>query len=394
MDYNPTDVAQKIVDKIKKEYEELEKLNVMVLGKTGVGKSTLINNMFMKKIVKTGVGRPVTNTIRKVEEKGFPLAIYDTPGLELSGENSIENLLDEIKKIIEEGLDKGNISDAIHCIWYCISTASHRIEDAEVEFIKEFINKTNKYNIPVIIVLTQSYSKKDAKELTKYIKKLKLNVENIIPILAEDMEIDDDYTVEAYGLDTLAEVMNEIIPEAVKKTFVSIQSKNLQLKKDKAQAIVATAALTAAGIGASPIPFSDAVVLIPTQIGMLASITVTFGLPIEKATIVGVLSSTIGTGGATILGKSVVAGLFKLIPGLGSIAGGVITATTASVITSALGNAYIKVLEMIYKGELKIDDLSTKVGKDLLVKIFKEFLKINKDHADYEKDNEYDGEYE
>ena len=378
-DYNPTDVAQKIVDKIKKEYDELEKLNVMVLGKTGVGKSTLINNMFMKKIVKTGVGRPVTNTIRKVEEPGFPLAIYDTPGLELSGENSIENLLDEIKKIIEDGIEKGNIADAIHCIWYCISTASHRIEDAEVEFIKEFINKTNKYNIPVIIVLTQSYSKKDAKELTKYIKKLKLNVENIIPILAEDMEIDDDYVVEAYGLDTLAEVMNDIIPEAVKKTFVSIQSKNLQLKKDKAQAIVATAALTAAGIGASPIPFSDAVVLIPTQIGMLASITVIFGFPIEKATIVGVLSSTIGTGGATILGKSVVAGLFKLIPGLGSIAGGVITATTASIITSALGNSYIIVLEMIYKGELKIDELGTKVGKDILVKIFQDLLKLNKE---------------
>ena len=333
----------------------------------------------MKKIVKTGVGRPVTNTIRKVEEPGFPLAIYDTPGLELSGENSIENLLDEIKKIIEDGIEKGNIADAIHCIWYCISTASHRIEDAEVEFIKEFINKTNKYNIPVIIVLTQSYSKKDAKELTKYIKKLKLNVENIIPILAEDMEIDDDYVVEAYGLDTLAEVMNDIIPEAVKKTFVSIQSKNLQLKKDKAQAIVATAALTAAGIGASPIPCSDAVVLIPTQIGMLASITVIFGFPIEKATIVGVLSSTIGTGGATILGKSVVAGLFKLIPGLGSIAGGVITATTASIITSALGNAYIKVLEMIYKGELKIDELGTKVGKDILVKIFQDLLKLNKE---------------
>ena len=47
---------------------------------------------------------------------------------------------------------------------------------------------------------------------------------------------------------------------------------------------------------------------------------------------------------------------------------------------------------MIYKGELKIDDLGTKVGKDLLVKIFKDFLKINKDHTYYEEDDYEDEE--
>lgn len=50
MEFNANDVAKKIMDAIQKEYKELETLNVMILGKTGVGKSTLINNMFNKKM--------------------------------------------------------------------------------------------------------------------------------------------------------------------------------------------------------------------------------------------------------------------------------------------------------------------------------------------------------
>ena len=36
-------------------------------------------------MAETGVGKPVTDKIRKYEKPDFPLAIYDTPGLELGG---------------------------------------------------------------------------------------------------------------------------------------------------------------------------------------------------------------------------------------------------------------------------------------------------------------------
>ena len=41
--------------------------------------------MFSQKMAETGVGKPVTDKIRKYEKPDFPLAIYDTPGLELGG---------------------------------------------------------------------------------------------------------------------------------------------------------------------------------------------------------------------------------------------------------------------------------------------------------------------
>ena len=134
--FNPGEVAQKIMDRIRAEYKELKKLNVMILGKTGVGKSTLINNMFSQKMAETGVGKPVTDKIRKYEKPDFPLAIYDTPGLELGGENAIDKLLEEAIGLIKDGIKSGDVSKAIHCIWYCISTPSHRFEQSEIEFLK------------------------------------------------------------------------------------------------------------------------------------------------------------------------------------------------------------------------------------------------------------------
>lgn len=376
--FDAHEVAEKIMEAIQKEYKDLKNLNVMILGKTGVGKSTLINNMFNQKMAETGVGKPVTQKIRKITKPDFPLAIYDTPGLELGGENAINSLLEEVTSEIDKGVRSGDISKTIHCIWYCISTPSHRFEQAEIDFLKKFLGKTSEYDVPVIIVLTQSYSKNDAKSLIKEIEKENLPIVNIVPVLAENYDLDEEYTAMAYGLDRLSEIMNSVIPDAVRKTFVSVQKANLELKKGKAQAVVATSAVAAAATGAVPIPFSDAAALVPEQIAMLGGITAVFGIPIEKGTITAIVSATIGTAGTTVLGKTIVANLIKLIPGIGSVAGGVISGTTAAALTAALGEVYIIIMVMICKGELSIAELSTEKGKKEITKIFTERLQVKR----------------
>lgn len=376
--YNTAEVAQKIIETIRTEYQELNKLNVMVLGKTGVGKSTLINNMFMENIVETGSGKPVTQNIRKVTKTNFPLAIYDTPGLELGGEHDIENLLNQVIDIIKKGVSSGDVGEAIHCIWYCINTQSDRFEQTEIDFLKNFLNKTSIYDIPIIIVLTKSFSIKTARQMKWEIEKENLPIVGIVPVLAENYELDDVYTVKSFGLDTLASMMNSVIPDTVKKTFVAIQSANLELKIEKAHAVVIASASAAAATGAVPIPFSDAAVLIPEQVAMLAGITACFGLQLEKATLTAIVSSTIGTAGTTVLGKSIVSGLLKCIPGVGSVVGGAISAATAGALTVALGEAYIILLTKICKGDMKIEDLNTKKGKAKIRDIFTEQLKMKR----------------
>lgn len=138
-----------------------------------------------------------------------------------------------------------------------------------------------------------------------------------------------------------------------------------------------TAATVASlGVGAAPIPFSDCALLIPTQLTMIVSITVIFGFDVNKSILTGLISSTIGTGGATVLGKTVVSNILKFIPGAGTVIGGAISGSTAGLITTALGEAYIKVLELVFQGEMNINDLGTTKGKEQMSKAFKEQLKL------------------
>ncbi|MBO4702422.1 MAG: 50S ribosome-binding GTPase [Lachnospiraceae bacterium] len=378
MDALMTDnVAERIMAAIRDVQKNMTKLNIMVMGKTGAGKSTLINNVFSRNLAQTGIGKPVTQSIRKYEIEDFPLAIYDTPGLELGGENAIDELLKESKEVLAKGAMRG-ISESIHCIWYCVSTPSHRFEEAEVEFIKKFLDEANEFCVPVIIVLTQSYSKKDAKALMSEIEKENLNVVQVVPVLAQDVDIDEDYIIKGYGLDTLIDIVNNVIPEALRNTLAAVQKANLKMKLRKANAIVATAAAAAAATGAIPIPFTDAAVLVPEQIGMIASITAVFGIPIEKATLTALLSATIGTVGTTVMGKTVVSGLLKMIPGVGTVAGGVISASVAAALTAALGEAYIAIMMMVSKGEMSVSELDTDEGKAKIASIFKSKLGLKR----------------
>lgn len=244
--------------------------------------------------------------------------------------------------------------------------------------------------MPIIVVLTQSISKKNAEKMRQMILDENLDIIQVVPVLAKDFEIENVGVVKSFGLDKLIEVMGEALPEELIDTLQNVQIASLSEKKRRASKVVATAALAATGQGAAPIPFADAALLIPTQVGMIASITVIFGFDVNKSVIAALLSSTLGSGGATILGRTVVANILKLVPAAGSVAGGAISAGTAGVITAALGGAYIAFMELVYKGEMNIEDLSSKKGKETLSKIFKEKLKLGKKNFEsiIDKNNE------
>ncbi|WP_459482363.1 YcjF family protein [Clostridium saccharoperbutylacetonicum] len=370
-------IAQEAINAIADKIKNLKTLNIIVAGKTGVGKSTLINAVFREKLAETGMGKPVTDHMRKITKKGIPLAIYDTRGFELGREVQTE-VKQEVIDTISRGLATHDINKAIHCIWYCINTASNRVEPEEIEWLKELSKDNQITQVPIIIVLTQSFSKKKADEMRKILLDENLDVIQVIPVLAEDYEIEDLGTAKSYGLDVLIKVMGEALPEELMDTLQNVQIASLEEKKRHAQAAVATAALAAAGAGAAPIPFSDCALLIPTQLGMIASITVIFGFDVNKSIITALLSSTIGAGGATLLGKTVVSNLLKFIPGAGTVAGGAISAGTAGVITAALGQAYIGVMELVFKGDMNINDIGTKKGKETMSALFKEQLKMKR----------------
>ena len=55
MEINTDEIAQKCIDAINEKLRNLKKLNIIVVGKSGVGKSTLINSLFRGNFAETGL---------------------------------------------------------------------------------------------------------------------------------------------------------------------------------------------------------------------------------------------------------------------------------------------------------------------------------------------------
>lgn len=376
-DFEASKFAQDCIKAINEKIKNLTHMNIIVAGKTGVGKSTLINAVFRENLVETGIGKPVTQHMRCYSKKDFPLSIYDTRGFEL-GKTAQEDVKQEVLNAIQDGLAARDVNKAIHCIWYCINATSNRIEEEELKWLRSFTDANKITQVPVIIVLTQAISQKNALAMKNVILDENINVAAVVPLLALDYEISDEYTAKAYGLDTLIKIMSQVLPDELQDTLQNVQKASLEEKVKHSHAILATAVAAAFGEGFAPIPFSDAALLVPTQIGMIAGITVCFGLDVNASILTGFASSTLGAGGATILGKTVVANILKLIPGIGTTAGGAISGATASLITTALGEAYILLMTQIFKGEMNASDIGTDKGKETMTRLFKEQLKLKR----------------
>ncbi|WP_281521887.1 YcjF family protein [Dubosiella newyorkensis] len=375
MEIKTETIVKQCLETIQEKINDLNTLNILVIGKSGVGKSTLINTMFRGELAKTGLGRPITQEIRKIEKKDVPLVIYDTPGFELSSSQQ-KQVKEEIIELLEQGARSKDINDAIHCIWYCINVGANRtFDETELQWLRTLTSENQKFKVPIFIVLTQAIPKKKAQEMKHLIEKENLDIVKGVPILAKDMEFDDEYTAKAYGLDHLVDLMSEALPQELEKAFQNVQIANLEAKKKNARKAIATAVSASFTEGFSPIPFADAALLVPTQVSMIAAITIIYGFEANKRFLTAFMSATIGPLLATGLGRTLSANLLKLIPGAGSLGGGLISATTASLITTAMGEAYIRLMEMIIKGEIRKEDLETRAGKKQITQLFKKNLK-------------------
>ena len=72
-----------------------EKVNIIVAGKTGVGKSSLINYIFGEEVAEIGNGKPVTQEIEEYVMKKDNITLFDTKGIEAA---NYKGTLRNIKK--------------------------------------------------------------------------------------------------------------------------------------------------------------------------------------------------------------------------------------------------------------------------------------------------------
>jgi len=313
----------------QKANERLGHANILISGQTGVGKSTLINAVFRVPLAEEGTGKPVTKNVQRYDVPGVPVTIYDTPGIEL-GHARKDVIRDYVKTIADSR--KGGPDKVIHVAWYCIDAGQTRVQDYDVEIVRALAAK-----LPVILVLTQCIDDDRAAALERVIAAERLPIEGSpIRTLARERGV-AGHTIPPRGLEELVERTNEILPEAVRRAFTNAQGVVIRLKANQARAVVGASSVAAAGIGAIPIPVPDAAVLMPVQLGMLASINAIFGIDMGSDRAVNLIRGLVGQGGITVVGRQIAANLLKVIPGVS-----VINASVAAALTAALGEAYIQ----------------------------------------------------
>ena len=135
---------------------------------------------------------------------------------------------------------------------------------------------------------------------------------------------------------------HEILPEAVRRAFTNTQGVVIRLKVRHARAVVGAAGAAAGTVGAAPIPVSDAVVLMPIQVGMLAGVSAIFGIDVTRGRIAELIRGLAKSGGTEWAGKALVQALLKVVPGTE-----LISAVVATAITLALGEAHIQLSKEI-----------------------------------------------
>ena len=186
------------INKINKEIEiinrnetfcKIEYLSVIVIGQSGVGKSTLINGMLNEELAKRGGPEIVTKENEPFKSKNMPfLRLIDTRGIELNIENGPNNILRNAINYINqeksriENENRNNYSDYIHCIWYCVS--NNGISEKEIEIIQKLKNIEN--SIPIILVYTNAQNEEIYKSVNLKIKE-KFKDINLVAVRAKKL---------------------------------------------------------------------------------------------------------------------------------------------------------------------------------------------------------------
>ncbi|XP_075425669.1 septin-2 isoform X1 [Ascaphus truei] len=142
---------------------------LMVVGESGLGKSTLINSLFLTDLyperVVPGAADKIERTVEieastvEIEERGVKLrlTVVDTPGYgdAMNCEECFQPIIsyvdDQFERYLhdESGLNRRHIVDnRVHCCFYFISPFGHGLKPLDVQFMKALHNRVN--IVPVI----------------------------------------------------------------------------------------------------------------------------------------------------------------------------------------------------------------------------------------------------
>lgn len=212
---------------------------LMVVGESGLGKSTLIQSLFLTNFfgnkTSSAASERISQTVSidattvDIEEKGVKLrlTVVDTPGFgdAVNNDQCWQPVIDYCNEKYdqylrdESGLNRRNIEDhRVHCCLYFINPLGHGLTPLDIEFMKQLHNLVN---IIPVIAKADTLTPKEVKALK--IKIMNEIQENGIKIYNGETDEDDEDNPEIKEL-------KEIIPFAVvgSNTLLEVNGKRVR----------------------------------------------------------------------------------------------------------------------------------------------------------------------
>lgn len=205
--------------------------NLVSLGKTGVGKSALLNYLFNLNY-ESGVGKPVTKPglhPKDAEVKGRKVRVFDSWGIEV---DKVKRWNEEIDKELRmHGSDKAP-EEWFHAVLYCIQAGGAKIEDIDTQIISRFINEG--YHVVIVLTKADQLSDEDEYELKQIIEKeirngidkdkvdindLKLE---IVSVCSTEKELKSGIITKRFGRDELIKRIFDCFSQTMANRFAPV----------------------------------------------------------------------------------------------------------------------------------------------------------------------------
>lgn len=331
---------------------------ILILGRRGAGKSSLVNAVFKQKVA--DVGSVVSQTGKAAwhsfnNNKGS-LSILDTRGMGDGTRPEFANFaeaLDEIKSEVRE-----TSPDAILFLCKAKEVDAHIDKDIQnVLTIRKYISSLSGYHAPVAALVTQvdeldpkrvepPYEDTQKQEnIRRAVDVLQsafavtgIDLLKVIPISAyaeyeEDQRVYDNF----WNIDVLIEYLMDVLPGSAQLQLARLSSLKRAQRKF-ARLLVGSTATFSTGIAATPISLADAIPITTAQIAMLTGISYISGREFSKKSAMEFLAAMGVNVGAGFAMREGARALIKFVfPG----AGNVVSAAMAFAGTWGIGEAAI-----------------------------------------------------
>lgn len=337
----------------------MERGNVLVIGNSGVGKSTLINSVLGDEKAKTGYGSSgTTDKLEIYESEEIPFRIIDSIGFEPSFIKE-HKAINAVKKWSKDSAKEGKENSEINVIWFCVEGTTSKLFP---KTIKDLSKATAMWKtVPIVVVITKSYSVPERELNIKMVKdafamqkRHSKNLKDIVPVVASIYTLNDTAFAAPEGITELIDVTNALMPEGIKAGSNDVYKFKLKRKKAFAQSIVAVSTGAAVTVGAITIEFADALILSPIEVGQINALARLYGIDNSEES-KRLIKSIVEVGTVSTAAKAVISAL-RGIPGI-KIAPSMLDSIIAGAIVATIGESSIYVFEKVYTGEKSIEDI-------------------------------------